>query len=61
MINRFSLYIHIKLVFLSQSDIGVNATVKTLERQSCVKRNSDGECIDSVENFLDKPAASGRS
>ncbi|CAK8691539.1 unnamed protein product [Clavelina lepadiformis] len=41
-----------------QSDIGVNATVKTIEPQSCVERNSDQEYRDALELFLDKPAAS---
>ncbi|CAK8691564.1 unnamed protein product [Clavelina lepadiformis] len=44
--------------FPPPSNIGVNAKVKTIERQSCVERNSDGECRDSVEIFLDAPAAS---
>ncbi|CAK8691561.1 unnamed protein product [Clavelina lepadiformis] len=44
--------------FPPPSNIGVNAKVKTIERQSCVERNSDGECSDSVEIFLDAPAAS---
>ncbi|CAK8691568.1 unnamed protein product [Clavelina lepadiformis] len=39
---------------LSQSDIGVNATVKIVKPQSCVARNSDEECSDSVEMFLNK-------
>ncbi|CAK8691622.1 unnamed protein product [Clavelina lepadiformis] len=40
-----------------QSDIGVNATVKIVQPQSCVARNLDEECSDSVEMFLDKSTA----
>ncbi|CAK8691542.1 unnamed protein product [Clavelina lepadiformis] len=43
--------------FLPQSDIGVNATVKIVKPQSCVARNSDEECSDSVEMFLNKSTA----
>ncbi|CAK8691582.1 unnamed protein product [Clavelina lepadiformis] len=43
--------------FPPQSDIGVNATVKIVKPQSCVARNSDEECSDSVEMFLDKSTA----
>ncbi|XP_076804591.1 uncharacterized protein LOC143448655 [Clavelina lepadiformis] len=42
----------------SQPDIGVNATVEILKPQSCVARNSDKECSDSVEMFLNKSTAS---
>ncbi|XP_076820560.1 uncharacterized protein LOC143465920 [Clavelina lepadiformis] len=38
----------------SQSDIGVNATVKIVKPQSCVARNSDEEFSDSVEMNLNK-------
>ncbi|CAK8691563.1 unnamed protein product [Clavelina lepadiformis] len=44
-----------------QSEIGVNATVKTAECQRCVDRNSDEECSDFLEMFLNKPAASDRN
>ncbi|CAK8672764.1 unnamed protein product [Clavelina lepadiformis] len=44
--------------FSTQSDIGVNATVKTIAPRSCVERNSDVECSDFFEMFFDKPAAS---
>ncbi|CAK8691560.1 unnamed protein product [Clavelina lepadiformis] len=44
--------------FPTQSDIGVNATVKTVAAQSCVERSSDEECSNFLEMFLDKPAAS---
>ncbi|CAK8691543.1 unnamed protein product [Clavelina lepadiformis] len=43
--------------FLPPSDIGVNATVKIVKPQSCVARNSDEECSDSVEMFLNKSTA----
>ncbi|CAK8672828.1 unnamed protein product [Clavelina lepadiformis] len=41
----------------TQSDIGVNATVKIVKPQSCVARNSDEECSDSVKMFLQKSTA----
>ncbi|CAK8691507.1 unnamed protein product [Clavelina lepadiformis] len=44
--------------FPTQSDIGVNATVKTVKCQRCVERNSDEECSNFLERFLYKPAAS---
>ncbi|CAK8691581.1 unnamed protein product [Clavelina lepadiformis] len=44
----------------SQSNIGVNATVKIVKPQSCVARNSDEECSYSVEMFLNKSTASER-
>ncbi|XP_076804572.1 uncharacterized protein LOC143448643 [Clavelina lepadiformis] len=43
--------------FLPQLDIGVNATVKIVKPKSCVARNSDEECSDSVEMFLNKSTA----
>ncbi|CAK8691526.1 unnamed protein product [Clavelina lepadiformis] len=46
--------------FLPQSDIGVNTTIKIVKPQSCVARNSDEECSDSVEMFLNKSTASER-
>ncbi|CAK8691512.1 unnamed protein product [Clavelina lepadiformis] len=48
MLNKFS----------TQSENGVNAIDKTFEPQSCVERNSDEECSNFLEMFLDKPAAS---
>ncbi|CAK8691596.1 unnamed protein product [Clavelina lepadiformis] len=41
-----------------QSDIGVNATVNIIKPQSCVARNLDEECSDSVKMFLNKSTAS---
>ncbi|CAK8691597.1 unnamed protein product [Clavelina lepadiformis] len=43
--------------FPPQSDIRVNATVEIVQPQSCVARNSDEECSDSVEMILNKPTA----
>ncbi|XP_076805764.1 uncharacterized protein LOC143449440 [Clavelina lepadiformis] len=37
-----------------QSDIGVNATVNIVKPQSCVARNSDEECSDFGEMFVNK-------
>ncbi|CAK8672827.1 unnamed protein product [Clavelina lepadiformis] len=45
---------------LPQSDIGVNATVKIVKPQSCVARNSDEGCSDSVKMFVNKSTASER-
>ncbi|CAK8675092.1 unnamed protein product [Clavelina lepadiformis] len=47
--------------FLPQSDIGVNATVKIVKPQSRDARNSDEECIDSVEMNLNKSIAIERT
>ncbi|CAK8691531.1 unnamed protein product [Clavelina lepadiformis] len=46
--------------FPPQSDIEVNATVKIVKPQICVERNSDEECNDSVQMFLNKPTANNR-
>ncbi|XP_076805387.1 uncharacterized protein LOC143449177 [Clavelina lepadiformis] len=43
--------------FLPQSDIGVNATVNIIKPQSCVTRNLDEECSDSVKENLNKSTA----
>ncbi|CAK8691611.1 unnamed protein product [Clavelina lepadiformis] len=43
---------------LLQSKVGANATVTFFEPQSCVETNSDQECSNSVQIFLDKPTAS---
>ncbi|XP_076805401.1 uncharacterized protein LOC143449189 isoform X1 [Clavelina lepadiformis] len=47
--------------FLPQSNIGVNATIKIVKPQSCVARNSDEECNESVEMFLNKSTAIERT
>ncbi|XP_076805429.1 uncharacterized protein LOC143449207 [Clavelina lepadiformis] len=44
----------------SQSDIAVNSTVKMVDPQNCVARNSDIKCSDSVKMFLNKSTASER-
>ncbi|CAK8691571.1 unnamed protein product [Clavelina lepadiformis] len=44
----------------SQSDIAVNSTVKMVDPQNCVARNSDEKCSDSVEIFLNKSTANER-
>ncbi|CAK8691523.1 unnamed protein product [Clavelina lepadiformis] len=44
----------------SQSDIAVNSTVKMVDPQNCVARNSDKKCSDSVKMFLNKSTASER-
>ncbi|CAK8691620.1 unnamed protein product [Clavelina lepadiformis] len=43
--------------FLPQSDIAVNSTIKIVKPQSCVARNSDEECSDSMQMFLNKSTA----
>ncbi|XP_076805410.1 uncharacterized protein LOC143449195 isoform X2 [Clavelina lepadiformis] len=43
--------------FLPQSDVAVNSTIKIVNQQSCVARNSDKECSDSMQMFLNKSTA----
>ncbi|XP_076805407.1 uncharacterized protein LOC143449193 [Clavelina lepadiformis] len=45
----------------SQSEIGVKATVKTIDTRNCIERSSDEECGDSVEMFFDNSATNDRN
>ncbi|CAK8691587.1 unnamed protein product [Clavelina lepadiformis] len=46
--------------FVPQSNIAVNSTIKIVNQQSCVARNSDEECSDSMQMFLNKSTANER-
>ncbi|XP_076805406.1 uncharacterized protein LOC143449192 [Clavelina lepadiformis] len=45
----------------SQSEIGVKATVKTIDTRNCIKRSSDEECSYSVELFFDNSATNDKN
>ncbi|XP_076804553.1 uncharacterized protein LOC143448625 [Clavelina lepadiformis] len=45
----------------SHSEIGVKATVKTIDTRNCIERSSDEECSDSVEMFFHNSATNDRN